>query len=116
VENNNNYFNPSKAGLTDPDYLKIVSVFRQFPELEEAILYGSRAKGNYQPYSDIDITLKGQNLNLDIQHKITLALDDLYLPYNFDLSILSVINNQDLLEHIGRVGVIFFKKNIHDIS
>ncbi len=111
VENKNNYFNPAKIGLTDSDYLKIISVFKQFPRLSEVILYGSRAKGNYQPYSDIDITLKGENLSLDIQHKIALDLDDLYLPYTFDLSILSFINNKDLLDHIGRVGLVLYNKN-----
>lgn len=109
VGNNNNYFNPIQTGLSDTDYQKIVSVFRQFPELEEVILYGSRAKGNFSQYSDIDITLKGKDLNLNIQHQIALALDDLYLPYTFDVSILSAINNQDLVEHINRVGIVFYK-------
>jgi predicted nucleotidyltransferase len=109
VENNNSFFNPINVGLTESDYLKIISVFRQFPELEEVILYGSRAKGNYQPYSDIDIVLKGKDLNTSIQNKISLALDDLYLPYVFDVSILSTIDNQDLIDHVNRVGIVFYR-------
>ena len=109
MESNKNYFNPLNAGLSEEDYQKIISVFVQFPQVEEVILYGSRAKGNYQTYSDIDITLKGSDLSLDIQHQIAIALDDLYLPYTFDLSILSAINNQELIDLINRVGILFYK-------
>ncbi len=109
MESNNSFFNPINIGLTESDYLKIISVLRQFPELEEVILYGSRAKGNYQPYSDIDIVLKGSGLNTSIQNKIILALDDLYLPYIFDISLLSTIDNKDLIDHINRVGIVFYK-------
>ncbi len=55
--------------------------------LEEAILYGSRAKDTYKPGSDIDLTLKGQELDISVMNKISIKLDDLLLPYTFDLSI-----------------------------
>lgn len=37
--------------------------------------------------------------------------NDLMLPYTFDVSIYSYINNSDLLEHIRRVGKEFYQKN-----
>ena len=46
-------------GLSDETVDKLTSVFSLHPELSAAILYGSRAKGNYRPASDIDLTLKG---------------------------------------------------------
>ena len=72
-------------------------------------MYGSRAKGNYTAGSDIDITLKGEELDLEQLNKINIDLDDLLLPYTFDLSILHQIANPDLIEHIERVGKVFYK-------
>jgi predicted nucleotidyltransferase len=97
-------------GLCDRDMEKLHSVFVRFPEVEEVVLYGSRAKGNYHNGSDIDITMKGEKLNGDLSSKIAMALDDLLLPYMIDLSIVHQISNPDLLNHINRVGQLLYKK------
>ncbi len=91
-------------GLSKETLEKINIVFQRFGEVEEVILYGSRAKGNFKPGSDIDIVLKGEALNLHLLNRISLELDELLLPYIFDVSIYHHINNQDLKEHIRRVG------------
>jgi restriction endonuclease S subunit len=76
------------------------------------ILYGSRAKGNYKDGSDIDITLLGKQLTLKTVYALEEALDELYLPYTFDISIFTQIDNDDLIKHILRVGKTFyFKEN-----
>jgi predicted nucleotidyltransferase len=99
-----------KFGLKDSIIEKIQTVFIKYPQLEKVIIYGSRAKGNYRNGSDIDITLKGNNLDLEIQNKISLEIDDLLLPYKFDISIFEQIENQNLKDHINRVGQIFYEK------
>lgn len=96
------------TGLDQRAISKINDIFRLFPEIDEAILYGSRAMGNFKPHSDIDLTLKGKNLDLNIQQKIETQLDDLLLPYKIDLSIFHQIQNQDLVDHISRVGKKFY--------
>ncbi len=95
-------------GLKNKHIEAIHSVFAQYPQVEKAILYGSRAMGNYRPGSDIDITLTGSDLTLKILSKIEMDLDDLLLPYKIDLSILKQISNPDLQEHIKRVGIQFY--------
>jgi predicted nucleotidyltransferase len=97
-------------GLKENTIQKIQEVLAAFPEVSVAVIYGSRAKGNYKPGSDIDLTLKGNNLNLSIANKISLALDDLYLPYTFDLSVYNHIDNPELIEHINRIGITFYEK------
>lgn len=97
-------------GLKEEVVNKILHVFSSFPQIEEAILYGSRAKGNYKPGSDIDITIKGEKLTLKELNKISLDLDDLLLPYSFDLSIYHHIKNPDLIGHIERIGKIIYSK------
>lgn len=98
-----------KFGLKSTTIEKICTVFSQHPEVEKVILYGSRAKGNFKNGSDIDLTFKGKDLKLSTLYKIDNELDDLLLPYTFDLSIFSHIDNADLLEHIKRVGIIFYE-------
>ncbi len=99
-------------GLKAEVIQKIQMVFSGFPTIEQAILYGSRAKGNYRPGSDIDLTLKTNGEGgLHLLTGIMTALDDLNLPYSFDISLLGDIKNDNLIDHINRVGVIFYKQN-----
>jgi predicted nucleotidyltransferase len=97
-------------GLKTETVKKINTIFAKYKEVKEAVLYGSRAKGNYKPGSDIDLTLKGKQLNLKLLNKISLDLDDLLLPYTFDLSIYHHITNPDLINHIERVRKVFYKR------
>lgn len=99
-----------KFGLKPATIDKINSVFIKYPEVEEVIIYGSRAKGNYRNGSDIDITLKGEKLTDQIRSKISWDIDDLNTPYLFDISIFNKLNSPDLEDHINRIGQVFYKK------
>ena len=98
------------SGLEKEIEKKIHTVLVSFKDVEKAILYGSRSKGTFKNGSDIDIALFGRNLSRDTVYKIHDALDDLYLPYRFDLAIFDKIKNPDLKEHIDRVGIVFYKR------
>lgn len=98
-----------KYGLDEKNMERLNSVFKEFSEIDEIILYGSRAKGNFRKGSDIDIALKGKKINHSILNKISLKLDDLYLPYILDLNLYHKINNIDLINHINRVGISIYK-------
>ncbi len=89
---------------------QIKGVFFNYPQVQEVILYGSRAMGNYKNGSDIDLTLKGDELNLAVLNKIDWELDDLLLPYTFDLSLFKHIDNPDLINHIKQVGKVFYTR------
>lgn len=97
-------------GLNNHIIEQINGVFKKHTELDQVILYGSRAKGNYKNGSDIDLTIIGKQLELKLTNKIENELDDLLLPYTFDISIYSHIKNKNLLEHINRIGKEFYKK------
>ena len=98
-------------GLKDTDLQKLTNVFAANKHIESAILYGSRAKGNYKPFSDIDITLIGEELTHRDLNRILLAVDDLLLPYQTDISIFNTLNNDNLIDHINRRGITIYKKN-----
>jgi len=97
-------------GLQSHTIQAICDIFQRYTGVEKAILYGSRAKGNYRTGSDIDLTLDGSQLDLSLLHKIENDLDDLLLPYKIDLSLLKHIKNPELLDHIQRVGKVFYEK------
>jgi len=100
-----------KYGLPDAAIDKIRAVLRRYPQVERAILYGSRAKGNYKRGSDIDLTLLGSaELTLHMLYKILDELDELLLPYTIDLSIFHNIGDPDVINHIQRVGSAFYER------
>lgn len=97
-------------GLEPNDILKIKTVFMDYPQLDSVLIYGSRAKGNYRPASDIDLTLIGKDLTSSLLSEIEFKLDDLLLPYKFDISIYDKISDSQFLDHIKRVGKEFYRK------
>jgi uncharacterized protein len=102
----------AEFGLKPETVAQIRSVFVRHPEIDQTILYGSRAKGNYKHGSDIDLTLiGGETLSADTLYRIAHELDDLLLPYSFDLSLHAHLQNPDILDHIRRVGVPFYVKS-----
>lgn len=97
-------------GLTDEVIAEIHEILGRYPVISEAVLYGSRAKGTYRNGSDIDLTLKGEGLSSSDVWQLSSDLDDTFLPYSFDISVLNEISNPDLVEHINRIGVVFYKR------
>jgi len=98
------------SGLSDTELNKLRGIFSQYTDIEKVVLYGSRAKGNYKPFSDVDITLIGDTLTHNQLNKLSLDVDDLLMPYEFDISIFHTLKNNDLIEHIERVGITIYQK------
>ena len=97
-------------GLSDKEFDEMTAIFGKFKNLEKVILYGSRAKGNYKKFSDVDITLEGDNLTLADLFQIQDLLYESDLPYMYDVSIFSKITNPDLIDHIKRRGVVIWER------
>lgn len=101
-----------KYGLKPHVIEAIQTVFAAYPQIDQAIIYGSRAKGNYREGSDIDLVLVGRELDLSTQFEIENDLEELLLPYKIDLSIYHKIDNKDLIEHIDRAGQEFYHRRV----
>ena len=91
-------------GLKNDTLKKILNVLTRYKQIHDVILFGSRAIGTYKNGSDIDLCLKG-DVNTKVLLNIMTDLDSLFLPYEIDLSIYDKIDNDDLKEHIDRVGI-----------
>jgi predicted nucleotidyltransferase len=92
------------TGLPPAVLTHMADVLRQHPEVERAVLFGSRAKGSARPNSDIDLALYGAIPTLVLE-RIAEELDELPTPYLFDLQAIEGLQNPALLEHIQRVGI-----------
>ena len=97
-------------GLSVSTVERIGSVLAHYPEIEKAVLYGSRAKGNYRTGSDIDLTLFGDRITHSLLTRLDNELDDLLLPYKFDVSFFADLTHPELIDHIHRVGVTFYEQ------
>ena len=106
----NRQYSIPMTGLTDIELNKLVTIFAYYDEIEQAVLYGSRAKGTYKPFSDIDITLFGVRVSSRTLNILAGDIDDLLLPYQVDLSIYSQLTNESLKSHINRVGITLYQK------
>ena len=100
------------TGLKDQQIENIKKVFSKYDHIDEVLIYGSRALGNYKIASDIDIAIKGENLDSTDEMRITFDLDDLLLPYKFDINIYNRIKNQELRRHIDQFGKKIYKKKV----
>jgi len=98
-------------GLQDSDVADILSIFQKNERINKIILFGSRAKGTYEMGSDIDLAISGSELKTNDILDLSNELEELDLPYKFDLIILERIKEKSLLEHICRVGVVLFDKD-----
>lgn len=94
------------TGLTKKDRDYITNMVQKFPEIEKAILFGSRAIGNHKDGSDVDLTILGENItNQTVLRLRYLLNEELPLPYFFDVVHYETIINEKLKQHIEKYGV-----------
>lgn len=95
-------------GISDKSYQLLTETLMECPQIEEVIIFGSRAMGNYKQGSDIDLALKGSNCTpgfiLDLKGYIN---EELPIPYYVDIVHYDTIRNVELKEHIDRIGLKF---------
>jgi predicted nucleotidyltransferase len=99
-----------EVGLSDRELALIHDVLRSHSRVTAAVLFGSRAKMSHQPESDIDLALQGDLDSLPAE-SIAAELDELPLPYRFDVRAYSDIQSAQLRDHIERVGKVVYERN-----
>ena len=99
------------CGLTSEDISAITNVVSRFVEIDQAVLFGSRAKGNYKAGSDVDISIEGEKITHRTVIRLSAFLNEVTrMPYHFDIVQFNAIKNEELKEHIRRVGIILYER------
>ena len=96
-------------GLTPNAVQLLQALMAAQPLIQRAIVYGSRATGNYRTGSDIDLALDAPNMDFPTFLGLCTTADDLNLPWNLDICLLAHIDNPALREHIARVGIVLWQ-------
>lgn len=96
-------------GISEDSFNNIIGVFNAFKKITQVRLFGSRALGRHRPGSDIDLAVEGDSLTLNDLLEIRLKLDNLMLPYRFDLVVLDDQITPELRDHIERVGTVIYQ-------
>jgi len=99
------------TGLNKREQDLISGVFLSDDRIEKVVIFGSRANGNFKHNSDIDFAVYGIKNNLEIE-RVRTALDELPLPYKFDIVGFGLIQYKPLLEHIENVGKVFYCRSV----
>lgn len=99
-----------RYGIKEEQWDMLSNIFAKNPKIEKVLLYGSRAKGTYKPFSDVDITLVGDDLSTTDLADTMNAIDDLLLPYMFDISLYHKLKSPELLDHISRKGIVVYNR------
>lgn len=99
-------------GIYEKSFSLILDVFKSFPEIKEAIIFGSRAMGNYKHGSDIDIALKG-DINQQLLAKIRGVLEDeISTPYLYDVVVFDQLENENTIQHIEKYGKLIYLQDV----
>ncbi|MDX1919944.1 MAG: nucleotidyltransferase domain-containing protein [Candidatus Caenarcaniphilales bacterium] len=99
----------NKFGLKKEDMEYMHQVFKQFPEINKVLVYGSRARGDFKNGSDVDLALYGKNINFDIVSAVHLKLEqESAMPFLFDVHHYESLTNSKLKKEIDQFGVLIY--------
>lgn len=96
-------------GLSGKELAEIILVLKKFPDVQEAILFGSRAMGTFKPGSDVDIALKGRVTLQEVARVKALLEEESPMPYTFDVVDYHTVETPAFKEHIDKYGKSIYK-------
>ncbi len=97
-------------GLKEKYRQATIEILSANPRIERAVLFGSRAMGTHTTTSDVDIVLFGDELTLTDQAELAEAIDELTIPQRVDILLHRTIRNKNLLKHIEKHGVDWYRR------
>lgn len=96
-------------GLTREEFFVLSDIFVRYRmDIKWVMLFGSRAVGDYQQASDIDLAICFRD---ETPVRLSQEIEESTLPYQVDLVNYEEITNQELLGNINRQGICIFKTN-----
>ena len=94
-----------KSGITPKVLDEIIDLAKKY-QIDQVILFGSRARGDYRERSDIDLAFRGGRgdyFTLDVDEETSTLLE-------FDIINLDKPVRSELLVSIEKEGIVFYEK------
>ncbi len=105
-----------KYGLSLDQLKEITKVLASYPEVESAVLFGSRVIDTFKEASDIDMAIKGKKADYSLALKLKDHFEDeTDLPFFFDIISYSTIKSEDLKKHIHSKGKVIYRKGWREV-
>jgi len=98
-------------GLAERDIQTIQDIFCKYPEVLVVHIFGSRAKGTSKPGSDIDLAIMNKLAGTKVVLRLNNDFEESSLPYKVDLVDFHSLTNPSFIDHIKRVGKVFYQRD-----
>ena len=102
--------NDGADGLKEAYRRTIIDLLAENPHVEQVVLFGSWARHNFRPQSDIDLALFGEALTMADLVELHRRLEETTIPQRVDLVLASTIDDPQLLRHIREAGRLWFSR------
>lgn len=99
-----------KYGLEEQRLEMIRKVLERYTKIRRVLLFGSRARGDFQAGSDIDLAVYHDGMDSVELNRLRNELDELNIIQRIDLVDPLCLNKPALIENIKREGIRLFEK------
>lgn len=100
-----------RFGLSSTQLEVITATIADFPQIERAVVFGSRAMGTHKPGSDVDICVFGDAVDPQVVDELSRRLNqETTTAFAIDVLSFSAIENASLRHHIDQVGLTVYER------
>ncbi|WP_018248940.1 nucleotidyltransferase domain-containing protein [Orenia marismortui] len=99
-----------KFGLKNKELEAIVNKIKKVDKIEEAVIFGSRARGDYSRSSDIDIAVYAEDISDMELNLLRDSLEQLDIIYKIDLVDVKSLTKEGLIKNIEEEGVVIYSR------
>ena len=103
-------------GLTDKSYRELLEILASIPEIDEVIIFGSRARGDFWRASDVDLSIKGVNFTRRCLARLNDKLYNSHIPQIFDTHVYADIKNQKFKANVDHEGLVLYQRSKTPLS
>lgn len=100
-------------GLKDSIIIKIKNVLSKYDEIEKALIFWSRARGDYKKTSDIDVAILSNDITSTRLNLLRNDFDELDIIYTVDVVDFDKISKVELKNSIINDGIVIFHGEKH---
>ncbi len=104
-----NNITTDRYGFSERDEQTIRGILKKYPVVKTVYLFGSRAKGNHNPGSDVDLAIMNEGADVKTIGRIKSDFEESSLPYRVDVVNYPALTYEKLKGHIDRIGVPFYE-------